>query len=272
MATVLKSSKSKSTKSKKTVRNLETVIIEKEDGIAWCIFNRPEKRNAMDATMIALLAEQLERADLDRAVRVVAVRGAGKDFCAGADLRELLDSADRAASENEQAALVLGDLFLKMRRLPKPVVAVVEGRALAGGCGLATACDLIVAHAKAQFGYPEIHRGFLPAMVMAMLRRSVTEKVAFDLVATGRVLGAAEARDVGMVARVYPGKTFRHEVESLLAGLAQSSGSALALIKRELYELETLEFTDGIRLGARVNAVARATPDFRRAVSEFFAR
>lgn len=242
---------------------------ETRDGVLRLTLNRPERRNAMNAAMIAALNEQLERADLDSAVRVVAVEGAGKDFCAGADLRELLASAERPAAENQRTAMALGEVFLRMRRLPKPVVAVVRGRALAGGCGLASACDLIVAHPGAQFGYPEISRGFVPAMVMTMLRRAVSEKVAFDLLSTGRVLDAAEAHRLGLVARVFPATSFARDAAEVLAQLVGASGSALALIKRQLYELETMDFADGIALGAQVNALARATPDFRRAISEF---
>lgn len=248
------------------------MIVELSRGVLWLTLNRPDKRNAMDAAMIEALHEALERADLDQEVRVVAVRGAGKDFCAGADLAELLASADRSMSENEAGAMRLGDVFLRMRRLPKPVVAVVRGRALAGGCGLATACDVVLAHEQATFGYPEVSRGFVPAMVMAMLRRAVTEKAAFDLVATGRLLSAAEAQAVGLVSRVLSGKTFEAEARTLLSQLAESSGSALALIKRQLYEIEQLAFDDAVALGAKVNAVARSTPDFKAAVAQFLKR
>src|SRR5213075_1952621 len=115
----------------------------------------------------------LERAELDAAVRLVALRGAGRDFCAGMDLNELLASADHTLEQNRQAALHCASLFVRMRKLPKPTVALVHGRALAGGCGLATACDLILAAESAQFGYPEVQRGFVPAIVMTMLRRTV---------------------------------------------------------------------------------------------------
>ena len=123
------------------------------------------------------------------------LRGAGKDFCAGADLDELLASADRSPADNEASAARLGAVFTRIRRMPKPVVAVVQGRALAGGAGLATACDLVLAGASAQLGYPEIQRGFVPAMVMTLLRRLAGEKAALDLVLTGRLVGAEEARD-----------------------------------------------------------------------------
>lgn len=243
-----------------------------QDRVLTLTLNRPDKRNAIDSPMVEQLLQQLERADLDADVGVVALRGAGKDFCAGADLAELLASADQCAAENEAGARRLGEVFMAMRRLPKPVVAVVHGRALAGGCGLATACDLVLAQADASFGYPEVRRGFVPAMVMAMLRRAVGEKVAFDLVGTGRLLTAEEARALGLVARVFPGASFDEDVARLLGELTASSGSALALIKRQLYEIDGRSFEEAIDLGAKVNATARATPDFKRAVSRFLKR
>lgn len=240
-----------------------------EGGVLTLLLNRPDKRNAMDRAMVDGLHAGLERADLDADVRVVAVRGAGKDFCAGADLAELLASVDESSEQNAQSAAHLGRVFVRMRELPKPVVAVVHGRALAGGCGLATACDLVLAHEEAQFGYPEIRRGFVPAMVMAILRRAVGEKVAFDLVTTGRVLQAEGARALGLVTRVLPRDQFDAASAELLDTLAAASPSALSLIKQQLYQLEGKTFREGIELGAQVNAVARSTPDFARAVSAF---
>src|SRR2546422_9571538 len=133
--------------------------------------------------MIDALLDTLERADLDAEVRVVALRGAGADFCAGMDLTELLASADKSVEENRQAALRFGEVFLRMRQLPKPVIAVVQGRALARGCGLAAAWDPAGAAAAARFRYPGAQRGFVPAIVRALLQRSVGEKIAFELAA-----------------------------------------------------------------------------------------
>ena len=238
-------------------------------GVLTLTLNRADKRNAIDAAMVEALHAGLERGELDAQVRVVAVRGAGKDFCAGADLTELLESVDRTPEENAAAAGRLGEVFVRMRELPKPVVAVVHGRALAGGCGLATACDIVLARADASFGYPEVKRGFVPAMVMAMLQRAVGEKVALDLVITGRVFSASEAEKLGLVSRVLDPQDFESLVATALGELAASSPSALALIKRQLYEIERRSFRDAIVLGANLNAVARVTPDFREAVSKF---
>jgi methylglutaconyl-CoA hydratase len=239
------------------------------DGVLRLTLNRPEKRNALDSATIAELTQALAQAELDASVRVIAITGAGKDFCAGADLDELLASADQSAEENEKAATRLGAVFTAIRRSARPVVAVVQGRALAGGAGLATACDLVVAAAGAQFGYPEIQRGFVPAMVMTMLRRLTGEKRAFDLVATGRLVTASEALELGLVSEVVPDAGLETSADALLARLAGSPTSALALIKRLFYELDGRGFEDGIALGARVNSLARAHPDFRAAISAF---
>lgn len=240
-----------------------------DSGVLTLTLNRPEKRNALSAPLLSALNAGLERADLDAAVRVVAVRGAGKDFCAGADLDELLASADKSVEENEQAALAMGQVFLRLRQIPKPVVAVVQGRALAGGAGLATGCDLIIAEESARFGYPEIQRGFVPAMVMTLLKRLVGEKVAFDLAATGRVLSAGEAAGLGLISRVVADAEFEAQVNELLRALAAASSTALAFTKKQFYQLDGMSVDEGIRLGARVNALSRATPDFRNAIASF---
>jgi methylglutaconyl-CoA hydratase len=245
------------------------LLSELSAGVLTLTLNRPDKRNALSAELLGLLARELERADLDAAVRVVAIRGAGKDFCAGADLDELLASADKTPAENETAALVLGNVFIQMRKLPKPVVAVIHGRALAGGAGLVTGCDIALAPESARIGYPEIQRGFVPAMVMTMLRRAVGEKLAFDLAATGRVLTAAEAAGAGLVSRVFPDQDFESGVAGVLQGLAGAGSSAIALTKRQFYQLDGMAFEAGIRLGAQVNALSRATPEFKTAIAAF---
>jgi len=240
-----------------------------DEGILTLTLNRPAKRNALNGEMIDLLHSAVERADLDAEVRVVVLRGTGKDFCAGADLDELLASAERTLAENEASALRLGSVFTSLRELPKPVLAMVHGRALAGGAGLATACDLILASSSAQFGYPEIQRGFAPAMVMALLRRIVGEKIALDLALTGRVLSADDAQAAGLITRVVPDPQLEAEAASVARQLAGLSQSALGLTKRLFYQLDDLNLEEGIALGARVNAVARGTPDFRNAIAGF---
>ncbi len=247
----------------------DRVLASLDGGILTATLNRPDKKNAIDTPMIDGLLDLLGRADLDAGVRVVALRGAGGDFCAGMDLNELLASADKTVEENRRAALHFAEIFVRMRRVPKPIVAVVRGRALAGGCGLATACDIVLAAESAKFGYPEVQRGFVPAIVMALLKRAVGEKVAFDLAATGRILEASEGAALGLVSRVYEDSDFDDQVGEVLRALAGASASALAFTKQQFYQLDGLPFEEGLRLGADVNAVSRTTPDFRAALQAF---
>lgn len=250
----------------------ERVVVSLQGGVLMGTLNRPDKRNAIDTAMIEALGALLDRADLEAAVRVVALRGAGRDFCAGMDLAELLASADHTPEQNRAAALQFGRLFVRMRQVPKPIVALVQGRALAGGCGLATACDVVLATESARFGYPEVQRGFVPAIVMNMLRRAVGEKVAFDLVTTGRLLSADEAAAVGLVSRVYEDADFEEQAGDVLRTLAGISASSLALTKRLFYQLDGMAFEAGIGRSADVNAASRQTADFRAALQAFLTK
>lgn len=250
----------------------DVVLFQVSEGIATLTLNRPEKRNALNARLIQALKEAVARAGSDPAVRVVALRGAGTDFCAGADLADLERIQAMSAEENLADARSLGALFVALRELPKPVVALVKGRALAGGCGLATACDVVLARSDAHLGYPEVHLGFVPAMVMAILRRKVGEGRAFDMVARGNRITAEEARQLGLVTQVLAVATFEEEAAHYARELAARPPSALALTKRLLYELADLDFAAGIERGAQVNVEARMTDACRKGVKAFLDR
>src|SRR5438105_8240837 len=181
----------------------ETPILYQVDGaFARVTLNRPEKRNALNDKLIASLKDALRRAHDDDEVRVIVVTGAGSDFCSGADLAALQKIASASVEENLDDARSLMELFGLIRSVRQPVIAAVKGRALAGGCGLATACDIVLAARSSRFGYPEVKIGFVPAMVMAILRRNVSEKVAFELITTAREISAEEAARVGLINRV----------------------------------------------------------------------
>jgi methylglutaconyl-CoA hydratase len=248
------------------------LLARREGGVARLVLNRPEKRNALDAALVAALKAALGEADADPEVRVVAVEGAGKDFCSGADLSALRKIAGASVMENLEDVDELAELFLLPRRMKKPVVALVRGRALAGGCGLATACDLVLAAESAQLGYPEVRIGFVPAMVMAILRRNVSEKRAFELIVRGAPVSAAEAERIGLVNRVFPDDAFAAETGAVLAELAERSPSAVQLSKRLLYHSDAMGFEAAVRAGADVNVVARMTEDMQAGVARFLER
>ena len=246
--------------------------IDEDTGIARITLDRPERRNALDRALVEELKDSLALAEADDRVRVIAIAGAGPDFCAGADLRELQEAVQAGPEASLAEAQALGDLFLLIRRLEKPVVALVHGRALAGGAGLATACDLVLASADAQLGYPEVRLGFVPAMVMAILRRSVGEKRAFELIALGDPIDAGAALEYGLMNRVFPAASFDSDSAAFLETLSSRSASALALSKRLLYQIEGTSFEASIRAGAQVNVIARLTDDCRQGVQRFLAR
>ena len=237
--------------------------------VARLTLNRPDKRNALDAEMIAEIRRALADSAANAEVRVVLLSGAGKDFCAGADLAALHQIANATVTENVADARQLADVFLDMRRHPRPIVAAVRGRALAGGCGIATAADIILATESAQFGYPEVKIGFVPAMVMAIVRRSVSEKRAFELLTGGESFSARTALEIGMINRIFPDASFDQEVQSYAAQLAARSASALALTKSLLYQIDAIAFEAALSAGVNINAIARQTDDCRHGIEQF---
>lgn len=254
------------------MRELVRNEVDGEAGIARIILNRPERRNALNGELVAELMDSLALAESDERIRVVALSGEGPDFCAGADLEEVQEVVEQGVLASLVDAETLGDLFLLLRRMDTPVVAVVHGRALAGGCGLATACDMVVARTDARFGYPEVRLGFVPAMVMAILRRSVGEKRAFELISLGETITAETAVSIGLANRVFTAERFETDVEGFLRELASRSESAVRLGKRLLYQIDGASFEAAIRAGAQVNALARLTDDCRAGIGAFLDR
>lgn len=247
-----------------------SVLYDVADGIATLTINRPEKRNALDDPTIARLKDYFAQADADETVRVVVLRGAGDDFCAGGDLSQLERIASGATREENFAdAMNLGELFIQMRRARKPSIAMVRGNALAGGAGLASACDIVIAEENATFGYPEVKLGFVPAMVMAMLIRIVGEKKAFELAALGESFSAKEAYRIGLVNQVVTGGELDAKSQEWAALLAKRSSSAVKLIKGLVYGIEGRSFEDAVSFGAEVNVEARGTPDCQNGVRKF---
>lgn len=248
-------------------------ILYQVDGVvARITLNRPAKRNALNDVLVSGIKSALAQANGDDAVRVVVITGAGQDFCSGADLAALKKISEASVTENLDDARSLMELFAQIRHLSMPVVAAVRGRALAGGCGLATACDIVLASHTARFGYPEVKIGFVPAIVTAILRRNVSEKRAFELITRGGEISAEEAKDLGLVNQVFDDETFEAEVSSYLNGFARLSKSAIALTKTLLYQIDGMAFGEAVETGADVNTVARMTEDCRKGIEGFLSK
>jgi len=248
------------------------VLYQVQGTIARITLNRPDKRNALDETAVAGIKQALRQANDNPLVRVVVISGAGKDFCSGADLGALQKISEASVAGNMEDASSLMELFLLMRQITVPLVAAVRGKALAGGCGLASACDIVLASKTARFGYPEVKIGFVPAMVMAILRRNISEKRAFELITRGAEIDAEAAREFGLVNQVFADETFEAEVTTYAEGFEKMSKSAVALTKALLYQTDGMAFVEALEAGVDVNVIARMTDDCQKGISQFLKR
>jgi len=248
---------------------MDEIISTTESSVRYLTLNRPEKRNALNDALIAALKDELRRADEEIELRAIVIRGAGKDFCSGADLSALKKISESSFDENLDDARSLAELFTIIRGVQLPVIAAVHGRALAGGCGLATGCDIVLASKSARFGYPEVKIGFVPAIVTAILRRNVSEKIAFELITQGFEFSAEEARSYGLVNRIFDGDSFEADVKNYVRAYEGVSRSAVVLSKKLLYEMDGMDFDRALDAGAKTNAEARMTDDCRKGIARF---
>jgi len=247
----------------------KSLLVEVQGGICILTLNRPEKRNALNDELISLLKSEFGRAESDESIKVIVIRGAGKDFCSGADLSAIQKIASASYEENLDDARSLGELFKSIRRVRVPVIAAVRGRALAGGCGLALACDIVVSDSTGIFGFPEVKIGFVPAMVAAIVRRNMFEKDAFAWLTQGFEVKAAELNGLGLVHRIFDDETFDDDVVGFASVYEKVSRSAVEMTKRLLYEIDGFDFSEAIERGAEVNAKARMTDDCRNGIARF---
>jgi methylglutaconyl-CoA hydratase len=247
----------------------KALIYSTEGSVVRLTLNRPEKRNALNDDLIAALKDSIRAAAGEESIRVILIDGAGSDFCAGADLSALQKMSQASVAENEADARSLMELFWLMRQVPVPIVAAVHGKALAGGCGLASACDIVLASTNARFGYPEVKLGFVPAIVTAILRRNVSEKRAFELLTRGAEIGAEEARQINLVNHVFSEASFAAEVIAYVSQYEKTSRSAVALTKTLLYQVDGMTFHDALSTGVDVNVIARLTEDCQKGIARF---
>ena len=248
---------------------MSELLIESKGGVRVLTLNRPEKRNALNDALVNALKDALRAADADQIIRVIVLRGAGKDFCSGADLESLRKISESSYEENLEDARSLGALFSLFRRISVPVIAAVRGRALAGGCGLAMACDLIVADSTSRFGFPEVKIGFVPAMVAAIVRRNMSEKEAFSMLTLGQEMSGVELSSFGLVHGIFNEESFDEDVLAFAAQYEKLSKSAVAMTKKLLYDIDSMNFDEAIEAGAKANAAARMSEDCKKGIARF---
>ncbi|MCX6135700.1 MAG: enoyl-CoA hydratase-related protein [Ignavibacteriales bacterium] len=233
--------------------------------------SRPDKHNALDDLMITELISAFQTAQRDAEVKVILLKGEGESFCAGADLAYMQRIMKYDFNQNQEDSNNLMKLFLQIYTQRKPVVAVVQGHAVAGGCGLATVCDLVVASKEtARFGYTEVKTGFIPAIVLFFLVRRVGEGRARELTLRGNVIPAEEAYRMGLVNYVVPETDIDHFGENLALELAKNcSSSSLGLIKELFSRIHGMSVSDALSYAANLNALTRMTEDCKKGIDAF---
>lgn len=249
---------------------MELVQQQVSDGIRVIAMNRPDKRNALSAEMVAALRAAFAEAHTDPETKVVVLKGNGPAFCAGADLSYLQKISENSPLENLADSTALMEMMQSIVDCSKPVIAMVHGPAIAGGCGLATVCDLVIAgEERALFGYSEVKIGFIPAIVMVYLLRKVGDTQARRLVLTAQNVAAREAERIGLITFVAPDDELEQQTLDLARQIAGNSSSAMALSKEMMSALHGMSLDAGLRYAASMNALARQTDDCKAGIARF---
>ena len=246
----------------------ETIKYEIASEIATITLNRPDKRNAISAQMIDDLVAALGDAD-EGPARVVVITGAGKAFCAGMDLDGLRAIASQSPQQHLEDSRRMANMFYRIYSFPKPLISAVNGAAIAGGCGIATLGDFTLAVPEAKFGYTEVKIGFIPALVSVFLRRQLGDKIARDLLLSGRIIDAAEALRLGMVTEIVPPEKLVERTRELAASLLASSPTSVFRTKRLLLKNDEDALRMEVERAVHENADIRSTNDFREGLSAF---
>lgn len=244
------------------------ILIADDGPIRTITLNRPERRNAMTPAMQQELIAAMEAAAVSDC-RVVVFAGAGDAFCSGLDLSALQQMHGKSAAEHRADAERIARLFRTLYELPKPTIAAVHGAAIAGGTGIATLCDFTLATPAAKFGYTEVRIGFVPAVVSAYLTLQIGDKLARDLLLTGRIFDAHEAYRLGLVNEVVAAEELAGCVRGLASGLAANSPESLAATKQLLATQNKAWLDTAISAAMAANARSRETADFHEGVAAF---
>lgn len=245
----------------------------RDGAVLTLTLDRPEVRNALNAEIVGALRQRLAEAASEDGIRVIVLTGSGTAFSAGADLAALQTLQSASAEANLADSEHLAGLFDAIARHPKPIIAKVNGHAIAGGCGLAAACDVALVADHAKLGFTEVRIGFVPAIVAVIARRKLGDADLRDLMLTGRLISAEEAAAMGLVTRAVPADDLDAATDDLCRQLAtETSGTAVALTKRLLLDVHGMGWAEGVSHAVRLNALARATDDCKAGVAAFLGK
>ena len=251
------------------------IVIEKSNrgDVVTLTLKRPEKRNALNQRLVSELTSVVESLSLDESVRIIVLTGSGNTFSSGADLQALEQMQTASYEENLDDSKKLADLYTTIRSCSQPVIAKVNGHAIAGGFGLVTACDFAVADERAKMGFTEVKIGFIPAIVMTFLRSRIPDLAVRDLLLTGRLISAQDALNLGLVSRVVDGARIDETVNDIADNIIrETSREAVAATKRMLFETEYLNMRDALAIGVERNATVRASKDCQAGIRSFLNR
>jgi len=246
----------------------ETLLVDTSEHLSTITLNRPEKRNAITTQMIADLQSALDAIEKTN-TRVVIITGTGKAFCAGIDLELLQAIAQQTPAENQDDSRRIAKMFRKIWSYSRPLIAAVNGHALAGGCGIATLCDFTLSAPEAKFGYTEVKIGFLPAIVSVFLSRQIGEKRCRDLLLTGRLVEAPEAKELGLVNEIVPSEKLMARAHELADDLLAASPSSITRAKHLLVSAAAAGVDHDLERAVLESARVRCTPDFKEGLAAF---
>jgi methylglutaconyl-CoA hydratase len=241
-----------------------------KERIAYITLARPEKRNALNHELVAELKETLLKSEKDPLVKIIVLTGEGEAFCAGADLEYLKQLQRNSYEENLKDSLHLMELFKMVYQLKKIVVGQINGHAIAGGCGLASVCDISFASSEANFGYTEVKIGFVPAIVLVFLQRKIGEARTRELLLSGSIINAQTAKEYGLINFVVPPKDLEEEVFKYVHKLVtDNSAQSMELTKSMMISAQEKNLNEGLQDAAVMNAKVRETEDFKKGISSF---
>ena len=241
-----------------------------KERIGTITLNRPEKRNALSTKMVDALQDAFQEMEISSAVKVVVLQSKGDVFCAGADLKYLQDLQDKSFDENLTDSNKLRRLLKKIYKFPKPVIAKVQGHAIAGGCGLVTVCDFAFTVPEAMFGYTEVKIGFVPALVLVFLLRKVGEARANELLLTGKLVTAKKACDFGLINDVVSASELTDIVYNFARDLIRNnSESSMKMTKSMIKEVQEMPLDEALKFTSEINAQIRSSSDCKKGIAAF---
>lgn len=252
------------------MKNFSLLNYEVENKIVFITLNRAEKRNALNYNLIEELRKALKQAAKESTARAIVIRAYGDVFSAGADLESLKEMQKNSRKKNLADSVHLKEMFLEIYEHRLPVIAQVEGHAIAGGCGLATVCDFVFAVPEAQFGYTEVRIGFIPAIVMVFLIRKIGEGRVKELMLTGKLISAATAKDFGLINFISEKNKIAGEVKTFAQKLiSETSPNSIQQTKKLMASINGKEMKNNLQLACEMNADTRASNDCKMGVSSF---